>query len=47
MKLTTFIVLLIASSLCFAQEELDDNRKVLKRRDVNSAMSEPVYNRQA
>ena len=47
MKLTTFIVLLIASSLCFAQEELDDNRKVLKRRDVNSAMSEPVYNRLA
>jgi predicted negative regulator of RcsB-dependent stress response len=38
-------VLLIASSLCFAQEELDDNRKV--RSEVNSAMSEPVYNRLA
>ncbi len=45
MKLATIILLVIASSVCFAQEELDDNRKVLKRREVNSAMSEPIYNR--
>ena len=45
MKPATFFLLLIASSLCFAQEELDDNREVLKRREINAAMSEPVYNR--
>jgi len=45
MRLTTCILLLIAPILCFAQEELDDDRKILKRPDVNAAMSEPVYNR--
>ena len=45
MRLTTCILLLIAPILCFAQEELNDDRKILNRRDVNAAMSEPVYNR--
>lgn len=43
MRLIARILLLIVPVLCFAQEELNDDRKILKRRDVNAAMSEPVY----
>ena len=45
MRLATGIFLLVVPFLCFAQEELNDDRKILKRPDVNAAMSEPVYNR--
>ncbi len=43
MKLTAIVLLLLAPILCFAQEELNDDRKILKRPEVNAAMSEPVY----
>ena len=43
MKLTSIVLLLLAPILCCAQEELNDDRKILKRPEVNAAMSEPVY----
>jgi len=45
MRLATLILILIAPTLSFAQEELNDDREILKRPDVNAAMSEPVYKR--
>jgi len=45
MRLATGILLLVVPFLCFAQEELNDDRKILKRPNVNAAMSEPVYKR--
>lgn len=47
MRLAIFIILSVCSVASMAQEELDENREVLKRREVNAAMSEPVYNRLA
>jgi tetratricopeptide (TPR) repeat protein len=47
MKIVAYIILLSVSALCFGQEELNDDRKILKRRDVSAAMSEAVYKRLA
>ncbi len=47
MRLTVCILLLTVPVLCFAQEELNDDRRIHKRTEVNAAMSEHVYKRLA
>lgn len=47
MKTLLVILSLLLPLLCMAQEELNDDRKILKRPDVNAAMSELVYKRLA
>jgi len=44
-RLTSCILFLALPFLCFAQEELRDDREILKRPEVNAAMTELVYKR--
>lgn len=45
MKKAFAILILVLPVVCGAQEELNDNRQIEKRPDVNAAMTETVYNR--
>ena len=45
MKTLVVMLSLLLPLFCLAQEELNDKRKILKREEVNAAMSELVYKR--
>ena len=45
MRTTIFLLISLLPILCFGQEELNDNREILKRSETSGAMSEIVYRR--
>lgn len=47
MRLGACILLLIVPMLCMAQEELNDERRIHRRTEINAAMSEHIYRRLA
>jgi tetratricopeptide (TPR) repeat protein len=44
-RLICSFVLSALPLVCWGQEELNDNREILVRKEINAAMSEPVYRR--
>ena len=45
MRTTICLLIWLLPALCFGQEELNDNREILKRPETSGAMAEIVYRR--